>query len=123
MSWAETVAAALAAAGIKLGVLVSSAIGGFASLRFFEGEPQPDGSVKPLGTGQKWTIAITGAAMGVYLAPATVEWFSLTDKTGKVEVGLGLLIAFFGMSMGSAVIRALKDINLKAIVESWLQRR
>lgn len=123
MGWAEAVGAALSAAGIKVGLIISSAIGGLASLRFFEGEKLDDGTVRPLTTMQKWSIAGTGAAMGVFLAPATVEWFSLTDKTGKVEVGLGLLIAFFGMSLSSAVIRALKDINFKEIVESWLARR
>lgn len=121
--WADAVLAALAAAGIKIGVLVSSSIGGFASLRFFEGETMPDGTVQPLSIGQKWSIAIPGAAMGYFLAPATVEWFSLTDKGGHVEVGLGLLIAFFGMSMASAIGRALKELNLKAILESWLTPR
>ena len=122
-SWWEAVGTALAAAGIKLGVLLSSTIGGVLSLRFFEGELQADGTCIPLPTRQKWFIAVAGAAMGVYLSGFTVEFFALTDKTGKIEVGLGLVIAVFGMSLASAVVRALKDLNLGGVIESWLTRR
>lgn len=122
-SWLDGVIAGLAAAGIKVGVLVSSAIGGFLSLRFFEGEQLPDGTCKPLPVRQKWAIAGGGTAMGVYLSGLSVEIFELTDKSGRVEVGLGVLIAVFGMSLASAVIEALKGIDFKAIAESWLTRR
>ena len=123
MNWIETFAAVLTAAGIKLAVLVSSVIGGFLSLRFFEGEQLADGSCRPLPTKQKWFIAASGAAMGVYLSGFAVEFFALTDKTGKIEVGLGLAIAVFGMSLASAIVRALKELNLGGVIESWLTRR
>lgn len=122
-SWAEAVGAALAALGIKIGVLASSAIGGFLSLRFFEGEQLADGTCRPMPVKQKWFVAVSGAALGVYMSGFTVEFFGLTDKTGKIEVGLGLLIAVFGMSLASAVVRALKDLNLGGVIESWLTRR
>lgn len=123
MNWVEAIGAALAAAGIKVAVLVSSAVGGFLSLRFFEGEQLPDGTSLPMPLKQKWFIAVSGAAMGVYLSGFTVEFFALTDKTGKIEVGLGLVIAVFGMSLASAVVRALKDLNLGGVIESWFTRR
>lgn len=118
----EAVLSALAAVGIKLGVLFSSAVGGFLSLRFFEGDKLPDGTVRPLTVRQKWFIAAAGWAMGIYMAGLTVELFGLTDKTGKVEIGLGLVIAAFGMSLASAINRAIRELNLGPIIESWLRR-
>lgn len=123
MSWVEAIGAFLAALGIKLAVLVSSAVGGFLSLRFFEGEQLPDGTCRPLGVGQKWFIAGAGCAMGVYLSGLVVDFFQLTDKTGRVEVGLGLAIAVFGMSLAAAIVKTLRELNLGGVIESWLTRR
>ncbi len=109
-----------AALGIKFAVLVSSAIGGFLSLRFFEGERLPDGAVRPLTLTHKWAIAGSGTALGIYLSGFAVEVFALTDKTGKVEVGLGIIIGLFGMSAAASVVKLLRDGD---ILESWLKRR
>ncbi len=123
MTWWDTLVAALAAVGIKVAVLVSSAVGGFLSLRFFDPQPGPDGQLVAPSALQKWTIAIAGTAMGVYLSGFTIAIFQLTDRTGKLEVGMGVLIGLFGMSLAAAVMKAIRELNLKAIIESWTTRR
>lgn len=123
VTWLDATLAFMAGLGLKAGVLLSSAIGGFLSLRFFDGELQADGTVKPLTATQKWSIAGGGGAMGVYVTPIFIEAFEITDRTGRVEIGLGLVIALFGMSIAARVIETIRKMDLTGFIEGWLPKR
>lgn len=122
MSWIDQAVMVLAALGIKLGVLVSSSVGGFLSLRFFDGAPGPDGTTVPVPTRQKWIIAFSGGAMGVFLSGAAVELFDLPNASGRVEIGLGVVIALFGMAVAAKFIEAIRQTDFAAVFQSWFQR-
>jgi hypothetical protein len=112
MGWLEAVLAAL---GLKLPVVVSSALGGFFSLNFFEVKDAA-GNVVPLPAKKKWTIACGGAVIGMYGAGPILEWLvieapSLSAKAlFRIEIGLGLALALFGMSVVAAIIKAIPEI-------------
>lgn len=119
----ESIAAFLSALGIKLGVLLASGIGGFCSLNFFEGTPQADGSTKPLSCRQKWGIAMTGCAIGTFASAPIIELSQIVTKSDKLEIGLGLVLALFGMSLAAQIIKAIREIPLIDAIKSWLPRR
>lgn len=117
----EWLAGAATALKIELSVLVSSTVGGFVSLRFFEGKQRPDGSVEPLGIKQKWSIVLAGGAIGTYGTSVVTGLLNL--QTGaRVDVGIGLFLGIFGMAFASAVVKALQGIDLRGAVESWIKR-
>lgn len=93
------------------------------SLRFFEGDKLSDGTVKPLSVSEKWTIAVSGSAMGVFLSGFLLDLFDVPDKTGRVETGFALLIALFGMASAASIIKAIREADIKGVIESWTKRR
>lgn len=107
----EWLAGGLAALKIELSVLVASTVGGFVSLRFFEG----------LTTKQKWAIVLAGGAMGTYGTGLVMELLKLQTGT-RVDVGIGLFLGIFGMAFASAVVKALQGVDLRGAVESWIKR-
>lgn len=117
----EWIAGAAAALKIELSVLVSSTVGGFVSLRFFDGTPQDDGTVKPLTLKQRWSIVLAGCAIGTYGTSLVMEILKLQTGT-RVDVGIGLFLGVFGMAFASAVVKALQGIDLRGAVESWIKR-
>lgn len=117
----EWIAGAAAALKIELAVLVSSTIGGFVSLRFFEGKEREDGTIEPLSIKQKWSIVLAGGAIGTYGTSVIMELLKLQTGT-RVDVGIGLLLGIFGMAFASAVVKALQGIDLRGAVESWIKR-
>lgn len=122
----DAIISALAAIGIKLGVLIAAGIGGFCSLNFFEGTPQPDGTVKPLSCRQKWGIAFTGCALGTYAAGPIIELSQIVTKGDKVEIALGLVLAIFGMSVAAQVIKMIREFPVTDFinyVKSWFPKR
>ena len=118
----EWIVASAAALKIEVSVLVSSAVGGFISLNFFEGTPRPDGTIEPLSRKQKWSVVLAGAAMGTYGASLVVELLALASKGSRIEVAIGLLIGIFGMSVAASVVKAVRGLDFKGIVESWFKR-
>lgn len=120
MTW-EWVAGVAAALKIELAVLVSSTVGGFASLRFFDAKQNPDGTTTPLSLKQRWSIVIAGAAIGTYGTSLVMELLKLQTGT-RVDVGIGLFLGLFGMAFASAVVKALQGIDLRGAVESWIKR-
>lgn len=123
MSWGDQLLALLSALGIKIAVLIASTIGGCMSLNFFEGVPQPDGSVKRLACKEKWSIAMSGAAIGVYLSGPALDLMQLTVKSERVEIGLGLILALFGMSLAAQIIRTIRDLKIADVLLRFLPSR
>lgn len=105
----------LAALGLKLPVMISSIFGGFISLSFFE-QKGPDGKPAPLPPRKKWVVAFGGSLIGMYGAGPIVD--ALANETAtlsaqaqfRMEIGLGLFLALFGMSVVAALIRAVPEI-------------
>lgn len=108
----EPVTSALSALGLKLSVVVASAVGGFLSLNFFDG----------LTTRQKWLTAFSGCALGSYLS-GLVLWVVQIPSTHNIEVGMGVVVSLFGMSVAAAIIKAFRSLDVKGIVDSWLRRK
>lgn len=119
----ESLGAFLAALGIKFGVLLASAIGGFLSLSFFEGTPQADGTAKPPSSFQKWCVVGVGGALGTYGAGPIIELAQISTKTDRLEVAIGLMLGLFGMSLTAAIIKTIRDLNIAEIVKNWLPKR
>lgn len=119
----EAVVSALGSIGIKVGVLFAAAVGGFCSLNFFDGTPQADGSMKPLTCFQKWGIAGTGLAIGVFLSGPLIDLSGITVKGDRVEIGLALVLAMFGMSIAAQIIKAIREIQIVDYIKSWLPKR
>lgn len=119
----EAFISVLGSVGIKIGVLIAAAIGGFCSLNFFDGTPQADGTTKPLNCLQRWGIAFTGIAIGVYLAGPVIDLSGVATKSDRVEIGLALVLAMFGMSIAAQIIKAIREIQIVDYIKSWLPRR
>lgn len=117
----EWLTGALAALKIELSVLISATVGGFVSMRFFEGRQMPDGTVVPLTLKQRWSIVLAGGAIGTYGTSLVMHLLALQPNT-KVDVGIGLFLGIFGMAFASAVVKALQGIDLRGVLESWIKR-
>lgn len=118
MSATEVIQAVLAAGGIKLAVVISAGIGGWISLRFFTDEAQTAPKAETLQA--KACVALWGASMGTFLAGPTVDAFALNDRTGRIEIALGMIIAVFGMSVTSRLIKAIREFDFKVAVDAIL---
>lgn len=94
MGWIE---ALLSALGIKKGALLAGIIGGWLSLRFFEG----------LTTGGKWFTVVGGAASANYVTLPVMTFFHLAP--GDYEAGVGFAIGLFGMSLAAAAIKFIRE--------------
>ena len=101
MGWIEGLLSAL---GIKKAALIAGIIGGWLSLRFFEG----------LTTGGKWFTVIGGAASANYLTVPVMTFFHLARD--DYEGGVGFAIGLFGMSLAAAAIKFIRD-DLTAIIK------
>lgn len=88
----EAVAEGLAVLGLKLSNTIAGAVGSFISLNFFDG----------LSRAQKWSTFVGGWALGAWLAePMT----AVLELPAKVEIGLAILVALFGMSIAAQFIK------------------
>lgn len=100
MIWFESFLAGL---GIKKAALIAGIIGGWLSLRFFEG----------LTRSGKWMTVVGGAAAANYLTAPIIAYFNLGP--GSYEGGVGFAVGLFGMSLAAALIQFLRD-DLPAII-------
>ena len=100
MGWIETI---LSAFGIKKAALIAGIIGGWLSLRFFEG----------LTASGKWFTVAGGAAAANYLTQPLMAWFRLSP--GDYEGGVGFAIGFFGMALAAAAITFIREDLVKII--------
>lgn len=114
-------AAAASFAGIKLTMIVPSAIGGLIGLHFYR-ERLPDGKFVPIPTWTKARVFAGGTALGIYSGPLAAELLELGHRTGVSEA-MGLFIAIFGLALAAAIFRGITSADFGAIIESWLKRR
>lgn len=99
---------------LNLKLVAASSLGGFISLNFFDN----------LDAKRRWSVALSGAGLGIFLAPPAVAMSDIAEKIAPtVEIGAGLLIAIFGMSLASAFIKLIRDTNWSEIVKGWIGRK
>lgn len=109
MAWYEVVLGAfssiLASMGIKAGALFTGIIGGFCSLNFFE----------DLTPKKRWITAASGAVIGIFGSSLISEGLHLEYPNialralERIEVGMALFLALFGMSIAAAFIKAVPE--------------
>lgn len=92
----------LAALGLKLVNVLVGAISSFCALRFFDG----------LGIFDKWVTFVGGWAVAAWGASPLAEYIGIGPK---VEIGLVLLLGFFGMATAAELIRVIRSLNWEAI--------
>lgn len=114
-------AGAAAFAGVKLTMVLPSAIGGLIGMTFYR-ERLPDGSFTQIPTWTKVRVFAGGTALGIFSGPAAAELLEVGHRTGIAEA-MGLFIATFGLALAAAIFRGIADLNVKDIAESWLKRR
>lgn len=102
----DVILAVLSVLGLKLKIVVASAIGSFISLTFFEG----------LKFWERFVTFLGGLALGSYTTGVASDLFELT--TESAEVGVAILIAMFGMSLAAAVIKVVKETKWSEIIRA-----
>lgn len=90
--------AAGALLGIKPLTVLGAAVGGVISLSFFDGQSRR----------VKWMAALGGVALAALLAEPLTLGAGLSPK---VETAVSVFIAMFGMSIVTALAKALQHIN------------
>ncbi len=115
----ESIDGALGALGLSLKNLIAGAVTSFVSLRFLEGEKQPDGSIRPVSRLQKWTTFLGGWAMAAWGGPPLNAYLEL--KAG-IEIGVVLVLGLFGMAVAAEVIRFIKDKGWQGVIAAWRGR-
>lgn len=103
----------LVALGLSLKNLVVGAVTSFVSLRFFDGDRQPDGTMRPMTKMQRWTTFIGGWALAAWGGPPLNSWLELSPK---VEVGIVLLLGMFGMAAATETYRFIRDTDWKSVL-------
>lgn len=100
----ESIAAILAALGLKFKAVAASAFGAFISLRFFEG----------LNLWERWVTFFGGVIIGSYASSPVTAAFGAT--TEAAEQGIALGIGLFGMAVAAAIIKVIRETNWSALV-------
>lgn len=99
----------LAALGLKLVNAVVAAFASFSALRFFDNLSRRDRWMTFTGG---WALAAWGAApLASYL-----------EVKPAVEVGLVLVLGLFGMALVSEVIKAVRSIDWRGLIENLFRR-
>jgi hypothetical protein len=100
----------LAIFGLKLINAVAAAFVSFASLRFWKG----------LDLGDKWMTFLGGWALAAWGAPPLRSYFALKEE---IEIGIVLLIAFFGIAVSAELVNLLRTTDWKALALSVIPRK
>jgi|SRR5688572_15648305 hypothetical protein len=101
----EDIDKVLAALGLKLVNVIAGAAVSFASLRFFDN----------LSVIDKWTTFVGGWAFAAWGAAPLREYL---EVKASLEIGFVILIGFFGMALGSELIKVVKSTDWNAIFKS-----
>ncbi len=83
-------------------------LGAFAGLKFAPGITWPE----------RLFNVVCGAACAAYISPAVGELFDLS--TPYKQAGLSFLIGMFGMSIAAAVMQGLRDIQVAALFNKFV---
>ena len=98
-------------ADISIAKLVAGIAGSFVSLKFMAGT-----------LGQRFVLAIGGAALSYFGSTPTSSWLGLQSAEGLV----GFLIGMFGMAISSKVYEVISALDAKGIssdLRGWLRPR
>lgn len=112
------VSALLVALGIDPAVLFASGVGGYISLHLFE----DDESETPTKR-RRFMIVFGGAAIGTYCSALIMAGLDLPERNVRIASGLGLMLALFGMSLAAACAKAVRGMDLREVIESWIKRK
>jgi hypothetical protein len=63
----------------------------------------------------------SGSAIAGYVGPAAAEVFDLATPASQSALGFGL--GLFGISLATALMQALRNLQLGDILADWLRRR
>ena len=116
----ESFDGALAAFGLSLKNVLAGAFSSFVSLRFLDGERQPDGTIRPAPMIQKWTTFMGGWALAAWGGPPLNAYLEL--KPG-VEIGVVLVLGLFGMAVAAEVMKFIRGTDWKALGAAIFSRR
>lgn len=108
--------ALLAYLGIKIQVLLASTFGGILSMHFWRIQ---DAQGAAASLGQRVFVVTTGAGLGVYIGPYSAEFLNSSNKE-RAEVAFGLIVAVVGMAVLANVVKAVRELDLKAIITKRL---
>jgi hypothetical protein len=115
----DSVDGALGALGLSLKNLFAGAISSFVSLRFLEGDKQPDGTIRPVHWLQRWTTFLGGWAMAAWGGPPLNAYLEL--KPG-VEIGVVLVLGLFGMAVAAEVVKFVRERGWEGLIAAWRGR-
>ena len=87
-------------------VIVAGLVGGLISMNFVDG----------MTAKQRLAAILAGATIAHYLSPLIAFLFNMRDY----QETIGFLVGLFGMSICSAIFKAIKDSDLWAIIEQRL---
>lgn len=97
--------------GVKLSTVVAGGFGAAVSMAVIKG---------PLW--YRFSLFLGGVASAAFVTPLFVELSGLH----KAESAVGFIIGMFGMSITSAIIRTVQDVNFESLSEqlrAWFGRR
>jgi hypothetical protein len=112
----DSIDGVLAALGLSLKNIIAGAVTSFVSLRFFDGDRQPDGTTRPLGWLQKWTTFLGGWALAAWGGPPLNAYLEL--KPG-MEIGVVLVLGLFGMAVAAEVMKFIRDRGWESALRAW----
>jgi hypothetical protein len=116
----ESIDGALSALGLSLKNLFAGAVTSFVSLRFFDGQRLPDGSIKSMNAMQKWTTFVGGWAMAAYGGRPLNAWLELKPE---IEIGVVLVLGLFGMAVAAELMRFIRETDWRAILSGLLRQK
>jgi hypothetical protein len=96
--------------GLKLVNAVAAAFAAFAALRFFNG----------LTVAEKWTTFFGGWGLAAWGAAPLNAYLELKPA---VEVGIVLLIGLFGIAVSAELMKVVKTIDWKDLLDTILRRK
>ena len=103
----DTAGAALL--GLKPLTIIGAAVGSFVSLTFFDGQTRA----------AKWIGVFGGCAIAMLCAEPITEVMNLNPK---METPVALFLAMFGISLMTALAKALKEIKLVDLIWAVLAK-
>lgn len=62
-----------------------------------------------------------GILCAAFGAPGIVEWLHINNKA--ILMACAFLVGLFGLSLCSAVVDAIKNLQLAEIIKGWISRR
>lgn len=103
----DSLDALITALGLKVKVVIASAMGAFISLRFFDG----------LNWWERWTTFLGGCALGSWCTSLVINALGVSER---LEAPAAIIVGVFGMAVVSAIIKVIKDTDWIGVMKSVL---